>query len=65
MVMNENLPNDVIYSLQQNQLVDIVIQNTVAINGVCESHPFHLHGHKFWIHSYGTGLYNCRKKYLA
>lgn len=53
-----NLPHDVVYTLQHNDLVDIVIQNTVAINGVCESHPMHMHGHKFWIHSYGTGQYN-------
>jgi len=53
-----NLPNDIIYSITQNQLVDIVFQNTVATNGVCESHPFHLHGHKFWLYSQGTGQYN-------
>lgn len=56
--IEENLPHDVVYTLQHNQLVDIVIQNTVALNGVCESHPMHMHGHKFWIHSYGTGRYN-------
>jgi hypothetical protein len=56
--IEENLPADLVYSMDQNQLVDIVFQNTVATNGVCESHPFHLHGHKFWVHSQGTGLYN-------
>ncbi|UJR07643.1 hypothetical protein I4U23_011931 [Adineta vaga] len=54
----QNLPQDVVYTLGNNQLVDIVIQNTVALNGVCESHPMHMHGHKFWIHSYGTGSYS-------
>jgi FtsP/CotA-like multicopper oxidase with cupredoxin domain len=58
----QNLPNDVIYSMTQNQLVDIVLQNTVATNGVCESHPFHLHGHKFWVHSQGTGMYDSSEK---
>jgi FtsP/CotA-like multicopper oxidase with cupredoxin domain len=53
----QNLPRNVVYTLEQNQLVDIVIQNTVALNGVCESHPIHIHGHKFWVHSYGVGLY--------
>ena len=53
----ENLPNNVTYTVEENELVDIVLQNTVALNGVCESHPFHLHGHKFWIHSYGAGVY--------
>ncbi|CAF1024894.1 unnamed protein product [Adineta steineri] len=60
----ENLPQDVVYTIHNNQLVDIVIQNTVALNGVCESHPMHLHGHKFWIHSYGTGLYSSAKNIL-
>ena len=53
----ENLPHDVVYTLGHNQLVDIIVQNTVALNGVCESHPMHMHGHKFWVHSYGMGSY--------
>ena len=57
----ENLPPNVVYTLRKDQLVDIIIQNTVAFNGVCESHPMHMHGHKFWIHSYGTGLYIAEK----
>jgi len=56
--IEENLPNNLTYSISQNELVDIVFQNTVATNGVCESHPFHLHGHKFWLYSQGTGQYN-------
>ena len=54
----QNLPTDVTYSIEGNELIDIVIQNTVALNGVCETHPFHMHGHKFWVHSYGTGMYD-------
>ena len=53
--IEDHLPHDVVYTLEHNQLIDIVIQNTVALKGVCESHPMHLHGHKFWIHSYGIG----------
>ena len=54
----QDVLNDVTYRIKNNELVDFVIQNTVALNGVCESHPFHLHGHKFWIHSHGTGVYD-------
>ena len=54
----QHVLNDVTYTINHNELVDIVIQNTVALNGVCESHPFHLHGHKFWLHSYGAGMYD-------
>ncbi|CAF1122258.1 unnamed protein product [Adineta ricciae] len=60
--IEDNFPHDVTYSIKQNQLVDIVLQNTVATNGVCETHPFHLHGHKFWIHSQGRGMYNSSMK---
>ena len=49
-----NLLEDVTYTLGHDEIVDIVLQNTASLNGVCESHPFHLHGHKFWVHSYGT-----------
>jgi FtsP/CotA-like multicopper oxidase with cupredoxin domain len=55
---DKTLPYDVTYFVGKNQLIDIVLQNTFAIGGVCESHPFHLHGHKFWVHSQGEGLYN-------
>lgn len=60
--VESNLPHDSTYSIKGNQLIDIVLQNTVATNGVCETHPFHLHGHKFWIHSQGTGMYNQTNK---
>ena len=56
--IEDHVPNDVTYTIEQNELIDVVLQNTVATNGVCESHPFHLHGHKFWIHSQGTGMYD-------
>jgi FtsP/CotA-like multicopper oxidase with cupredoxin domain len=46
-----------IYQVKKNELIDLILQNTVALNGVCDTHPFHFHGHKFWVHSQGTGLY--------
>lgn len=63
--ITDNMPTDVTYTVGHNQLVDIVLQNNVATNGVCESHPFHLHGHKFWIHSQGTGRYIAGQKINA
>ena len=54
----QNVPDDVTYTVKNNELVDIVLQNTVALNGVCETHPFHMHGHKFWVHSSGAGMYD-------
>ena len=60
--IDANYPVDATYTINQNELIDLVIQNTVATNGVCESHPFHLHGHKFWIHSQGAGEYTSGSK---
>ncbi|CAF0964561.1 unnamed protein product [Adineta ricciae] len=60
--IDANYPVDATYTINQNELIDLVIQNTVATNGVCESHPFHLHGHKFWIHSQGAGEYTSTSK---
>ena len=30
------------------RVVDVVLQNTVALNNKSEMHPWHLHGHDFW-----------------
>ncbi|ETV97999.1 hypothetical protein, variant [Aphanomyces invadans] len=40
------------------QVVDIVLQNNVALSGVCEMHPWHLHGHSFWVVNSGAGNYD-------
>ena len=43
--------------LELGSVVDIVIQNSVATNGVCEQHPWHLHGHDFFVVGQGSGQY--------
>jgi L-ascorbate oxidase len=43
--------------IQQHQVVQIVLQNTVALNGICEQHPFHLHLGEFVVLAYGKGTY--------
>ncbi|KAJ3152619.1 hypothetical protein HDU89_001312 [Geranomyces variabilis] len=36
-------------SIERGRVVDVVLQSSVGnLNGVCEEHPFHLHGHSFW-----------------
>ena len=40
--------------LEIGDVVDMVVQNRVALNGKCESHPFHLHGTSFWILGQGA-----------
>ncbi|XP_030535020.2 L-ascorbate oxidase-like [Rhodamnia argentea] len=56
-----------IYRLKFNSTVDIILQNanTMTANN-SETHPWHLHGHDFWVLGYGTGKFdadNDSKKY--
>ncbi|KAI4345214.1 hypothetical protein L6164_012356 [Bauhinia variegata] len=56
-----------IYSLQFNTTVDIILQNANTMNkNNSETHPWHLHGHNFWVLGYGKGkfdMYNDPRKY--
>ncbi|KAF7129359.1 hypothetical protein RHSIM_Rhsim10G0157600 [Rhododendron simsii] len=57
-----------IYKLQFNSTVDIILQNanTMNIDNNSETHPWHLHGHDFWVLGYGKGKFdinNDPKKY--
>ncbi|KAK9162926.1 hypothetical protein Syun_003828 [Stephania yunnanensis] len=56
-----------IYKLKFNSTVDIILQNanTMILNN-SETHPWHLHGHDFWVLGYGKGKFNPKndpKKY--
>ncbi|CAN0901907.1 L-ascorbate oxidase [Linum grandiflorum] len=48
-----------IYRLEFNSTVDVVLQNanTMTPNN-SEAHPWHLHGHDFWVLGYGEGKYD-------
>jgi L-ascorbate oxidase len=46
------------YTYNYGDVVDIIFQNYVVLNGICETHPWHLHGHSFWVMASGSGLYN-------
>lgn len=39
-------------------VLDIVLQNFPAGNRVVEQHPWHLHGHSFYVLGYGPGRFN-------
>ncbi|XP_059648949.1 L-ascorbate oxidase-like [Cornus florida] len=56
-----------IYRLQFNTTVDIILQNANTMNkNDSETHPWHLHGHDFWVLGYGKGkfdMFNDPKKY--
>ncbi|KAF8652092.1 hypothetical protein HU200_063038 [Digitaria exilis] len=47
-----------VYVLAHNATVDVVLQNANALAAnVSEVHPWHLHGHDFWVLGYGDGAY--------
>ncbi|KAL3653300.1 hypothetical protein CASFOL_002981 [Castilleja foliolosa] len=50
------------YKLSYNETVDIILQNANALKAnVSEVHPWHLHGHDFWVLGYGQGMFNYEK----
>nr|AVZ45863.1 L-ascorbate oxidase 4 [Camellia sinensis] len=48
-----------VYMLSFNTTVDIILQNAnaLAVN-TSEIHPWHLHGHDFWVLGYGEGKFS-------
>lgn len=55
--------------VDSGMIVDVVIQNRPASEGNgeyrrgvtrsgSEQHPFHMHGHKFWVMGYGMGVFD-------
>ncbi|GAV86814.1 Cu-oxidase domain-containing protein/Cu-oxidase_2 domain-containing protein/Cu-oxidase_3 domain-containing protein [Cephalotus follicularis] len=59
--------SDSIYRLEYNSIVDVILQNANTMNpNNSETHPWHLHGHDFWVLGYGIGKFdmnNDPKKY--
>ncbi|KAF2284085.1 hypothetical protein GH714_018892 [Hevea brasiliensis] len=51
--------SDAIYRLDFNATVDIILQNANSMsNNTSETHPWHLHGHDFWVLGYGKGKFD-------
>ena len=47
-----------VYTLEYNTTVDVILQNANALApNVSEIHPWHLHGHDFWVLGYGEGRF--------
>ncbi|KAI7743636.1 hypothetical protein M8C21_012058 [Ambrosia artemisiifolia] len=48
-----------VYMLKFNTTIDVILQNANALNAnVSEIHPWHLHGHDFWVMGYGEGKFS-------
>ncbi|XP_078444795.1 cupredoxin superfamily protein [Wolffia australiana] len=54
--------SEALYKLEFNSTVDIVLQNanTMTANN-SETHPWHLHGHDFWVLGFGEGVFDLAK----
>lgn len=51
-----------VYMLGFNNTVDVILQNANALSAnVSEIHPWHLHGHDFWVLGYGDGKFSADK----
>ncbi|KAL1204272.1 L-ascorbate oxidase [Cardamine amara subsp. amara] len=47
-----------IYSFPYGIVVDVILQNANVLKGkISEIHPWHLHGHDFWVLGYGEGRF--------
>ncbi|KAF7831515.1 L-ascorbate oxidase-like [Senna tora] len=58
---NSTIGNGV-YVFKMKQVVDVILQNANALDeNVSEIHPWHLHGHDFWVLGYGEGKFRGRE----
>ncbi|GAU38525.1 hypothetical protein TSUD_148070 [Trifolium subterraneum] len=47
-----------VYTFQLDQIVDVILQNANVLSpNNSEIHPWHLHGHDFWVLGYGEGKF--------
>jgi L-ascorbate oxidase len=53
-----------LYTFQLGDVVDVVLQNANTMNvNNSEIHPWHLHGHDFWVLGHGKGKFNASIDY--
>lgn len=47
-----------VYRLEFNSTVDVILQNGKKLDGTSEIHPWHFHGHDFWVLAQGNGTFD-------
>lgn len=47
-----------VYRLEFNSTVDVILQNGKKLDGTSEIHPWHFHGHDFWVLAHGNGTFD-------
>lgn len=55
---NLKVQNDTIVRLVKGNVVELVLQNALSLNGDAEYHSWHIHGHTFWLVGQGTGTFD-------
>ena len=51
-----------LYVFKRGSVVDVIVQNSNTLTpNNSEIHPWHLHGHDFWVLGYGQGMYDSTK----
>jgi L-ascorbate oxidase len=56
---NPNATNgNPIYRSEFNSTVDVILQNGKKLDGSEEIHPWHFHGHDFWVLAQGNGTFD-------
>ncbi|BBN18889.1 L-ascorbate oxidase [Marchantia polymorpha subsp. ruderalis] len=54
------------YEFNLGDVVDVIIQNANSLTASnSEIHPWHLHGHDFWLLGYGNGKFNVSTDYAT
>ena len=51
---------DNVFHLRLNEVVDVILDNGPSLGHVSEHHPWHLHGHTFWLIGQEVGPYDAR-----
>ncbi|KAI9295381.1 hypothetical protein K502DRAFT_324355 [Neoconidiobolus thromboides FSU 785] len=51
-------PSAGIYEIKEGDDVQIIVQHTMPTGKHCEVHPWHLHGHSFYVVGHGDGFYD-------
>jgi L-ascorbate oxidase len=55
---NQGPPMPIVQEVETNSFVQVVLQNGLTQSLTRDQHPFHLHGHSFWVVGMGVGNYD-------
>ena len=52
-----------VYQFKIGEVVDVILQNANMMKeNLSETHPWHLHGHDFWVLGYGDGKFSAEEE---